>query len=91
MTNPYNDICIPIEEWCLKNYYTDFLVTIQLDDRETTEYLEFNAMTLGFIWKNDWWEGEKEVKLLGFIPIDAIKIHNYPDRLPSKYDAVNIV
>lgn len=91
MTNPYNDICIPIEEWCQKNYYTDFLVTIKVDDFKYTEYLEFNGNTMQFEWLNDWWEGEKDIRLLGFIPIDRINIQNYPDHLPSEHDIVNIV
>ena len=91
MTNPYNYICDPIEEWCLKNYYTSFLVTIKIGEYETTEVLEFNGDAMQFEWRNDWWEGDENVILLGFMPIDSIRIYNYPDHLPSEHDDVNII
>lgn len=77
---PYETVSRPIEEWCKENYYTDFLVTIQIDGRETTEVLGFNGDIVDFVWLSDWWEGEKNVKLLGFSPIDDISLHNYPRR-----------
>jgi len=89
--SPYDYIVSPIIEWCEENYYTDFLVTIWVGDHEITEYLEFDFNTLDFIWQMDWWEGEKDVRLLGFTPLTDIHIHNYPtstnaDRIRSMSD-----
>ena len=75
---PYETICEPIVAWCEKNYYTDFIVTIWINDHEQTEFLEFDATGPGLlVWKSDWWEGEKDVRLLGFAPLSEISIHNY--------------
>ena len=75
--SPYAIIAEPIEKWSENNYYGDFLVTISIDRFETTEILEFE---LGeYVWENDWWEGQEDVKLLGFIPIDDIRIYGSPD------------
>ena len=74
---PYDIVLEPIEKWCREHYYGDFLVTISLDGFEITEFLEFDPN--GFIWENDWWEGQKDVKLLGFMPIDDIHIYGSPD------------
>lgn len=89
--SPYDYICEPIEEWCKKNYYTDFLVTIRVGDREITEYLGLEDNASSFVWEYDWWEGEEDVRLLGFAPVDGIKLHNYPvtsnsDRIRSLSD-----
>lgn len=75
--SPYAIIAEQIEKWSENNYYGDFLVTISIDGFETTEILSFE---LGeYVWVNDWWEGQEDVKLLGFIPIDDIRIYGSPD------------
>lgn len=76
----YDEICDPIKEWCEGNYYDDFLVTIWVGDHETTELLEFDANRFDFIWLNDWWEGEEDVRILGFAPISDIRLHNCQPR-----------
>lgn len=76
--SPYDYICEPIEKWCQENYYTDFLVTIWVGDHETTQYLGLEDNASGFVWEYDWWEGEQDVRLLGFFPVNEIKLHNYP-------------
>ena len=85
---PYESILRPIEEWCKKNGYFDFLVTILLDGNETTQVLEFDGDVADFVWLNDWWEGEKDVKLLGFSPIGDIRLHNYPCEPMTNYDSL---
>ena len=85
---PYETILRPIEEWCKKNGYFDFLVTILLDGNETTQVLEFDGDVVDFVWLNDWWEGEKDVKLLGFSPIGDIRLHNYPCEPLTNYDSL---
>lgn len=76
--SPYDYICEPIEKWCQENYYTDFLVTIWVGDHETTQYLGLEDNASGFVWEYDWWEGEQDVRLLGFSPVNEIKLRNYP-------------
>lgn len=73
--SPYEVVCEEIEAWAEKYYYDDFLVTLLLNDRITTEILVFYDGALE--WLNDWWEGEK-VKLLGFIPVSKIEVHGVP-------------
>lgn len=85
---PYESILRPIEEWCKKNGYFDFLVTILLDGNETTQVLEFDGNVADFVWLNDWWEGEKDVKLLGFSPIGDIRLHNYPCKPITNYHSL---
>ena len=85
---PYDTVLEPIEKWCEENYYTDFIVTILIDDAEITQLLEWDAED-GFIWNSDWWEGQEDVKLEGFIPVSHIRIrgiHGFP---PIKVQAVN--
>ena len=75
---PYDTIAEPIVKWCEENYYTDFIVTISIDDGEITEILEVDPLEDECIWVNDWWEGQKDVKLLGFVPISDIHVHGIP-------------
>lgn len=79
----YEIITKPIWEWCEKNYFSDFLVTILVNDREETQYLEFDGDGWRFVWNNDWWEGEEDVRLLGFLPIANIHIYNSPEDVRS--------
>lgn len=83
---PYYDIADIIKQWCEKNVYTDFIVTINLDGRETTEYLSFDASELDFVFENDWWEGEKNIQLCGFIPVGNISIHGCPSNANVGFD-----
>lgn len=75
---PYDTIAEPIVKWCEENYYTDFIVTISIDDGEITEILEVDPLEDECIWVNDWWEGQKDVKLLGFVPISDIHVYGIP-------------
>ena len=76
--SPYEYIAEPIKAWCEENYYTDFIVTIRVGDHETTEYLGLTNDGCNFVWENDWWEGEEDVRLVGFAALDDIRIQNYP-------------
>jgi len=84
--SPYNYIADPIKAWCEENYYTDFLVTIWVGDHETTQFLALDDNLCSFTWEIDWWEGEKDVRLLGFAPLTDIHIHNYPK--PTNYSRI---
>lgn len=79
MRDPYNEVAKVIKDWCDKNYYTDFIVTIGIGGGEVTEFLEFSPEHIDFIWNTDWWEGEEDVKLLGFLPIGNISVYGTPN------------
>ena len=76
--DPYTEIADIIKAWCEKNCWEDLVVTISINGNEITECISFNAEKMDFIWESDWWEGEEDVQLLGFLPIDNIRIYGYP-------------
>jgi hypothetical protein len=78
MRTPYSEIADLIEKWCEEHYYTDFLVTISINGEPVTEVLEFDGNNVSFVWLHDWWEGEKDVHMLGFYPIGDIKLAGLP-------------
>ena len=65
-------------------YNTDYLVTLLLDGEEETVLLLYDGAIDLYEWEYDWYEGQKEVKVLGFMPISKIKIHNYPRKEEEK-------
>lgn len=69
----YGDIKDKVDCYAAIYGYDDYLVTINCGGRVITELLlcENGELT----WTNDWWEGEEDVRLLGFIPIGHIKIY----------------
>ena len=78
--NPYDEIGEVIEKWCQgpSGRYGDFLVTVLINGEPSTHVLEFDANSVGFIWSTDWWEGEKDVVLYGFMPIADIVVYGEP-------------
>ena len=81
MKTPYDEIMKPIRTWAKDHYYTDFIASILADGEELTELIMCEDLDL--IWLNDWWEGQKEVKLLGFKPIDAIRVRGIPGSMTN--------
>lgn len=57
-----------------RGYYSNYIVRIKADEYEHTVYVEFNGMDVRWEWAYDWWEGEKDVWLLGFCPIDEVEL-----------------
>lgn len=81
---PYDSIAEIIEEWCQKNYYGNFLVTLRLNGELCVEYLYFgtgdpNWPDPHWVWESDWWEGQKDVELVGFIDISSVHVSGTPD------------
>lgn len=78
--DPYTEIANYIESWCLSDHgwCEDCLVTISRDNEEITEILFYTSMG-EFEWEMDWWEGEKDIKLLGFRPISDLKCYGLPE------------
>lgn len=73
MSSPYAEIGDKVNTYARIYGYDDYIVTIDLGGRVITELLIFEDGEL--IWENDWWEGETDVNLLGFIPVSHIKIY----------------
>ena len=84
--NPYNEIADIVKRWCEKNVYTDFIVTINVDGRETTEFLSFDASELDFVFYIVWWEGERNIQLSGFLPLGNISIYGCPSNANVGFD-----
>lgn len=70
---PYDWIRDNVDTYASVYGYDDFLVTISVDGRVITELLVGDNGELE--WLNDWWEGETDIKLLGFIPVSHLKIY----------------
>lgn len=73
--DPYTEIANIINAWCEKNFYDSFVVTISRDGQIITEYLEFDGGDFDFIWENDWYEGEKDIVLIGFMPMQQLRVY----------------
>lgn len=78
--DPYTEIANYIEAWYLsvRGWCDDCLVTISRNGEEITEIL-FYTSAGEFEWEMDWWEGEKDIKLLGFRPISDLKYYGNPE------------
>lgn len=79
-----------LHDYLAKRPYGDHIVRIRLryDPHEewkyTTEFLAFdgiddNGEPRG-VWENDWYEGQREVELLGAIPMHYICISGFPEK-----------
>lgn len=49
--------------------YSDYIVTLALDGRITNELLLLNGDG-EFEWYNDWYEGERDVQIIDFFPLE---------------------
>lgn len=88
--DPYTEIANIIDEWCKKNFYDSFVVTISRDGQIITEYLEFDGGDFDFIWENDWYEGEKDIVLIGFMPMQQLRVYGAGQTNYDKVRAMNI-
>ena len=81
---PYDTITDVIEKWCQDNYYSNFIVTLRLDGELCTEYLVYetpdrlNPQGI-WVWEWDWWEGQKDIELVGFLDINSVRVSGTPD------------
>ena len=76
--NPYEAIVSIVDKWCKITGYRDYLVRVSVGGFETTQYLQFDISKPGFVWEYDWWEGEEEVYLKGFLAVDDVHLHGLP-------------
>lgn len=90
--SPYDTIGDEIVNWIDNTegaVYGEYVVTISMipswggDRYEITELFFFDYDNCRWVWESDWWEGEKDVRLEGFLPLRDIKIHNI-EELKSK-------
>lgn len=65
----------------------DIIAVIDIDDVETNELFLVDMDADGyFVWKSDWWEGEKNVSLVDFFPVsDAKRPSAQPERKKGKW------
>ena len=77
--DPYKEIIKIIEKWARKNFYDYFLVTLMIDGSLKSELVIDDGMA-GLIWDNDWYEGQEEIALMGFIPISNAYCIGEPER-----------
>ena len=59
--------------------YEDCIVCIEIDGSTTNELLLYDGNEDCFVWESDWWEGEKNVFLIGFKAVDDIEIPEIGD------------
>ena len=81
---PYDIIADEIEEWCQKHYYSSFLVTLRINGELCVEYLIYKTGNSywtdpHWVWESDWWEGQKDIELVGFIDISSVYISGTPN------------
>lgn len=69
--DPYTEAAEIIEQWAKKNYYDDFVVTLRLEGEIVTTLLCMDEAA-NMEWANDWWEGQKEVRMIGFVPLSDL-------------------
>ena len=74
--DPYMLVIDKIVEWCDSDgYFTDIVVFLLLDKYESfITTLNYDGMAHDFCFSDDWWEGQKSVRLLGFIPVIDIQL-----------------
>lgn len=59
--------------------YEDYIVCIEIDGSTTNQILSYDGNEGCFVWESDWWEGEKNVFLIGFKAVDDIEIPEIGD------------
>lgn len=69
-------------------YLEDMIATISIDGKTTNELFMVDMDADGyFVWKSDWWEGEKNISLVDFFPVsDAKKPSAQPETFEWCHD-----
>lgn len=76
-STPYDAVTAVIEQFAMRNGYESFVVRLSLDGYETNELLILDGnYSCQFEWNNDWWEGQKDVYLIGYVPLSEIRVNN---------------
>ena len=78
-----------------KEVYEDYIVCIKMKYTHEKEYYITNELYLfdggqvKYEWQNDWWEGQQEVEVLGYIAVSDVEIEKVQiiaDNFNSNYD-----
>ena len=79
--SPYWVFGSAIETWMTEHYMARaFIVTLNVGGRIVTDIYEHDP-SYGWCWMSDWYEGEDEAEMLGFVPLDWINVtgNNYAE------------
>lgn len=76
--NAYAEAEAIVEAWCKEHIVDTMLVSLLIGDRARTVVLEPVNGPDRWEWEYDWWEGEKDVLLLGFRPAGDVQFYDYP-------------
>ena len=71
--DPYDAVVEKIRELTKKDGYecmADRIVRLKVGNRMVNEYLGVSDGE--YYWENDWWEGEEEIYISGFIDVDDV-------------------
>lgn len=52
-----------------KEVMEEMIAVLEIDGVRTNELLEVDSYYDGWIWLNDWWEGEPEIALIDYFPV----------------------
>ena len=74
--NYYREVIEIVEEWSYKNYFSIAIVCLSKDGEKTNQLLLLDNGA-DYVFLNDWWEGEKDVSLIGFTMIEDIDIKGW--------------
>ena len=73
--DPYEEVEKILRDWCDKNYYTTLIVRLKLDGEIETVIVEWEEdLKCCFNW--DFYEGQENIELVGFIPVHDVPIKN---------------
>ena len=69
---PYDIVADILTEWCYKNYFTDMIIQLKLDG--ITENIIVTWEDTDCVFEYDWWEGQRDIELVGFMDIHDVKV-----------------
>ena len=92
--SPYKIIGDEIVDWIDNTegaVYGKYVATISMlpsgggDRYEITELFFFDCDECCWVWESDWWEGESDVRLEGFLSLEGIRLHNIEELRRTKH------
>lgn len=83
----YDVVSKYIADYWIKNYYSEVIVSLEISyDGEI--FYKFNETAYpnntGIEFLDDWWEGQKYIKILGIISVDKVEPVKYKDWISTK-------
>ena len=71
--NPYDIVAEILEKWCYEHYFTNLIVRLKLDGEEINVIVTWD-IDLTCVFDYDWWEGQKNVEVIGVMTVDDVEI-----------------